>query len=486
MSAKSQLALKIEKVKLQQAKLEWNRKNKLTLIARSWYDWQHRFNALTKDNLSALLMAANQVGKSRTGCSIDAYHLLGEYPEDWEGHKFDFPPLCWLLGYSGEKTRDLLQKKLFGDLVEGEFTGGYIPKEKILGKIPMTGTPRAMREVQVQHVRGIARCQFWSYSQGQHALMGDVVDWYHIDEEPEDPEIYPQVVTRTINGDMGKGGRGILTFTPENGKTELVCNFMDEDNPGQAMMTATWDDAPHITEEKKVIILANYPPYQRDMRSKGVPLMGAGLIFEMDEDWVKCDRFEIPLHFKIINGMDFGWDHPWAMIQLAIDEDNDVIYVTHAFKKSKLEPHRAWRATKNWAEGVPVAWPSDGLQTRETGKEKRDTYIEEGFYLLDEHATWEAGGVSVNLGIVKMNAMFKNGQLRIFSDLHEAFEELRQYHTKTMPDGSAKIVKIKDDIIDAIRYAIMMKREAIYKQDLIADDDYEDDYYRDDASAMGY
>jgi len=423
----SSVALKIEKAKLQEAKLEWNRKNRLTLIYQSLYSWQHQFNALTKTNHATLLMAANQVGKSRTGCVMDAYHLTGEYPEDWEGHKFDTPPLCWLLGYSGEKTRDLLQKRLFGEIIDHEFQGGYIPKEKILDKISMGGTSRAMREVKVQHVNGISRCQFWSYSQGQHALMGDVVDWYHIDEEPEDHEIYPQVVTRTINGDRGRGGRGILTFTPENGKTELVAQFMDNDLPSQDMMTATWDDAEHMTEEKKVIALANYPTYQKAMRSRGVPLMGAGLIFEIDEDLVKCDPFETPTHYKIINGMDFGWDHPWSMIQLAIDEENDITYVTHAFKRSKLLPHDAWRAVKSWSEGVPVAWPQDGLQTRENGKAKRDVYIEEGFDLLDKHATWEAGGVSVHVGLVQLNRVFKTGQLRIFSDLHEVFEELRQY-----------------------------------------------------------
>ena len=93
---------------------EWNRKNKLTLVNRSLYPWQHKFNSLTKTHHATLLMAANQVGKSRTGCTIDAYHLMGNYPDDWEGYTFDFPPLVWLLGYSGEKTRDLLQRKLFG------------------------------------------------------------------------------------------------------------------------------------------------------------------------------------------------------------------------------------------------------------------------------------------------------------------------------------------------------------------------------------
>lgn len=498
MSANCSLAEKIELIRAQEAQLEWNRRNKFKVIHNTFYDWQHEFNSLTASCTSVLLMAANQVGKSRTGCTIDAFHLLGDYPENWRGHRFKKAPLCWLMGYSGEKTRDLLQKKLFGPLVNNQFQGGLIPKEKILDKVPMSGTARAMREVKVQHSSGgIAICQFWSYSQGQHAIMGDVVDWVHIDEEPEDPEIYPQVITRLINGGdflpdgTTTGGKCMLTFTPENGKTLLVSKFMDEDNPGMAMITATWDDAPHITPDKKVAILANYPKYQHAMRSRGVPLMGQGLIFEHDEDDISCDPFEIPDHWLVINGMDFGWDHPWAMVQIAIDEENDVIYVTHSYKKSKLFPHDAYRVTKKWSKDIPVAWPSDGLQTREKGNQKREEYIEEGFDLLDQHATWEAGGVSVQLGIVLMNRMFTLGQLRIFNTNKDLLEEIRNYHTRQVgnkEDGKVEIVKIKDDLIDALRYAIMMRREAIPLMEVlysVDDDDYDDHHYH-KTNAMGY
>ena len=226
----------IEYAQLLEEQIKRNKNNKALRVYESFYPWQETFNDATLENNYCLLMAANQVGKSRTGCCIDAFHLTGEYPDDWKGYKYEQPILAWLLGYSGEKTRDLLQKKLFGeyDKATHSFEGGLVPKDKILDQIPMSGTSRAMREVKVKHVGGISTCQFWSYSQGQHALMGDKVCWFHIDEEPEDHEIYPQVVTRTLNGDRGKGGRGILTFTPENGKTELVTSFMDEDNPGSA------------------------------------------------------------------------------------------------------------------------------------------------------------------------------------------------------------------------------------------------------------
>jgi len=166
------------------------------------YDWQTEFVKATGEYDESCLCAANQIGKTFTGTTIDAAHLLGEYPDGWEGRRFDFAPLCWGLGYSMEKTRDLLQTALFGQYLEHQFKGGIIPKDKIVSWESAMGTTNAMRSVTVKHSSGSnSKIQFWSYSQGQHAIMGDIVDWFHIDEEPKDQTIRPQVLTRTLNGD---------------------------------------------------------------------------------------------------------------------------------------------------------------------------------------------------------------------------------------------------------------------------------------------
>jgi len=236
---------------------------------------------------------------------MDAIHALGDYPEDWQGHKFEHAPLLWLLGFSGEKTRDLLQTPLFGRFTEGKFEGGLIPASRIIDHRAMSGTSGAMREVRIKHSTGkISAIQFWSYSQGQHALMGDGIDWFHVDEEPKDKSIIPQVQTRTATGDRGNGGRGIMTFTPENGRTEIVVKYMDNPSEYEYMQRATWDDAPHLTEETKSALLAMYPDWQKDMRTKGLPLMGAGLIFDIGDKSISCQPFECPSHWYVINGMD--------------------------------------------------------------------------------------------------------------------------------------------------------------------------------------
>lgn len=485
---------KHDKIQLANALAEKARRlqqSKLSRLYARMYEWQRRFNRATVDHRACALIAANQVGKSQTGAIIDAHHATGDYPEDWEGHKFDSPPLMWLLGYSGEKTRDLLQHKLFGRMSNGVFEGGYIPADRIIDYKSMSGTPGACREIRVRHKSGgISIVQFWSYSQGQHALMGDVVDWYHIDEEPEDQEIYPQVVTRTLNGDRGRGGRGILTLTPENGKTELVCRFMDnEEDNSLYLQTATWNDAPHLTEDNKTAILSMYPAYQRDMRSKGVPLMGAGLIFEHDEAQISCKRFDIPDHFFLLNGMDFGWDHPQAHVQLAISPDSGTIYITQAWKASKKQPFEAWQSVKHWAKDVPTAWPHDGNQ-HEKGSAKRqmEYYEEAGWSMLDEHARWPDGGNGVEAGLMKLNELMLTGKFKVFDDLHEVLEEIREYHRKQAPNGLSVIVKVKDDIVDSIRTAFMMARFAVQKGSLKASpyDDFEQELDTSQAGVMGY
>lgn len=449
-------------------------RNKIYTLFESLYEWQHRFVAATASHRACLLMAANRVGKTYTGCLVDAIHATGNYPDDWEGHKFTHAPLIWILGYSGEKIRDLLQAPIFGTYSNGILEGGIISANEIVDCIPMMGTARAVREVKVRHSSGgVSRVQFWSYTQGQHALMGDSVDWYHIDEEPQDAQIYPQVLTRTATGDRGAGGRGILTFTPENGRTELVVSFMDNPSQGQYMQRATWDDALHLTEETKETLLAMYPPWQRDMRTKGLPLLGTGMIFDLDIESCKVKPFECPDHWYVINGMDFGWDHPQAHIQLWWDKDEDIVYIARAVKSSKLLPYEMWQKIKPWAEKVPSAWPSDGFQTEKgTGKTQKSYYEEAGWEMLDSHATWPDGGNSVEQGIMEIYERIQLGKFKIFSNLTEVFDEFMQYHR----DDNGKIVKVKDDLLSAIRYAYMMKRHAIQMTEIGADyseDDYE-------------
>jgi len=58
--------------------------------------------------------------------------------------------------------------------------------------------------------------------------------------------------------------------------------------------------------------------------------------------------------------MDFGWDHPFAAVELVWDRDADVVYVakTHRLKEATPIIHAA--ALRTWGKELPWAWPRDG------------------------------------------------------------------------------------------------------------------------------
>jgi len=123
-----------------------------------------------------------------------------------------------------------------------------------------------------------------------------------------------------------------------------------------------------------------------------------------------------------------------------------------------MTPAQAWGATKNWSENVPTAWPLDGLQTEKgSTTQLKQYYIDAGFNMLNEHATWPDGGNGVEVGLMELRDLMVTGRFKVFSGLRDWFEEFIQYHR----DENGKIHKLKEDLLDATRYAYMMRRYAV-------------------------
>lgn len=223
--------------------------------------------------------------------------------------------------------------------------------------------------------------------------------------------------------------------------------------------TMTIWDVDHYTDEEKQAIIESYPEHERDARSKGIPQLGSGAIFPVSDESIKVDDFKIPDHWFFINGIDFGWDHPTAAAQLAIDNDTETIYVVKVYKKKQAVPYEHYMAIRGWGDEIPWAWPKDGLQTEKgSGQELQNAYREEGLFMLSEYATFPNGSVSVEAGVQQMLMLMKTDRFKVFASCGEFFEEKRTYHRK-----EGKIVAMFDDIISATRYAYIMRRFAVQK-----------------------
>ena len=229
----------------------------------------------------------------------------------------------------------------------------------------------------------------------------------------------------------------------------------------------TIDDAEHYTQEQREAIIASYPAHEREARTKGVPTLGSGRIFAITDETIEIDAFEIPEHWVQVCGIDFGWDHPSAAARIAWDRDNDVIYVTAAHRQREQTPLMFASTVKPWGDWLPWAWPHDGLQhDKGSGDQLAEQYKKQGLAMLDNRATHApkdgeeegSGGNGVEAGLMEMLDRMQSGRFKVFKHLADWFEEFRMYHRK---DG--KIVKMDDDLLSATRYAVMMKRHAIYK-----------------------
>lgn len=223
----------------------------------------------------------------------------------------------------------------------------------------------------------------------------------------------------------------------------------------------TIHDAEHYTKEQVEEIIASYPEHERDARAKGIPVLGSGRIFPVSEESISVDPFKIPSHWAQVNGFDFGWDHPQACVNLAWDRDEDVVYVCKAYRAKATTPEIAAIQIRAWGDWIPGAWPHDGYQhDKGSGKELAAQYRDAGLNMLYEHATHPEGGFGVEAGLMQMLDRMKSGRFKVFTTLHEWFEEFRLYHRQ---DG--KVVKEYDDLMSATRIGMMMLRFAETPED---------------------
>lgn len=437
------------------------------------YEYQKQFHnakgfQTERPAAQRVLMAGNGTGKTWCGGFETAIHATGLYPDWWEGHRYHHPIVGMIGGNTNEAVRDICQRTLFGEPNEPSALGsGTIPVDLIGKRTSKPGVPNAFDTALVKHVSGgWSKLMFRAYEQGPKKHMGHRIHWGWLDEEPPQ-DIWSQYLRATIS----MNGNLIITFTPESGLTEVVNGFLNNIQQGQALIQASWNDAGHLinkdglTDEAKQL-LQGFPPHEREMRMKGTPTFGTGLVFPFSQEDLEVEPFEIPRHWPQIIGIDFGYDHPFGAARLAWDRDADVVYLVSEYRESKQTPVIHAAAIKPWGDW-PVAWPHDGLNTEKgTGDELRQNYDEAGLNLLPHKATNPPdykqgqkegeGGNSVEASLLDMFERMQTGRWKVFKTCRFWFEEQRTYHR----DEKGKLVKLRDDVISASRYAHMMLRHA--------------------------
>ncbi|TOK48270.1 hypothetical protein CGI18_07195 [Vibrio parahaemolyticus] len=446
------------------------------------YPFQEKFYKAGNDTKRRLLMCANRVGKSFSEAMEMSFHLTGLYPEWWVGHRFDKPILAWAVGITGDSTRKVLQKELLGTPLGKDLESigtGAVPKHLIdFDYLERDG--HIVRIVKVKHVSGDSSVlEFRSTQQGEHTLMGATVDYIWLDEfDPYNSlSIYAQCVTRTAT----TGGHVVITATPEFGLTELIEMFLDEDNKELYWQGATWEDALHLDEETKKELLASIPEWQRDMRTRGLPVLGKGAVFAFKDSDVMCTKPEIDGWDDILWSLDLGEHHDETVLTLMVDKSSSVpddsdepqYYIYDQWVLGDDENGNNIRGYENVVKiikshiycNAPIAYPSDG------NKGGDGSYAQSlrnaGLNVLSTTARnpsktningWggdnkTAHAKSIEAGLHFMTDYMINGKLKVTQDCVEWFVEKRGYF-RTGKKG-ADAFKGKDHCIDSSRYGFI-------------------------------
>ena len=420
------------------------------------YGKQKQFHASGLTMAERCFGAGNQLGKTYSGANEAAYHSTGVYPDWWEGARFTQHNVGWVTGESGELIRDTVQKLLLGRLqIEEEIGTGAIPKEKIVGIVKTHGVKDLADHVKIRHKDGGTSLIFLkSREKGRAKLQGETIDWVWHDEEPPQ-DIYTECLTRTNKGQNGQFS--FMTFTPLKGMTDVVNQFYSKPSIHQSLTMMTIEDVEHYSREEKDQIIMSYPEHEREARSKGIPILGEGRIYPVSESQISCTPFNIPKHWPRIKGMDLGtYDHPSACAFLAYDRDNDCVYLYNGWKASKKTISEEAVLINKLHKWVPVSWPHDGLKhDKQTKSTIRDLYADNEVNMIENRATFPDGGNSVEMGLLDILDRMITNRFKVFSQMEMFFEEFRLYHRK-----EGKVVKVRDDFLDAVRYAIMMLRHA--------------------------
>lgn len=424
----------------------------------------HRFRAF---------IGANRSGKSLTGAYELICHATGLYPSWWTGRLMKKPHTMWIVVESGALWRDSLQHILMG--LPGEEPGtGLLPKDLIVGHSALAGTPGGYDRIQVKHTTGnVVTISIKTYEMGREKFQAAKVDLALFDEEPPE-EIYTEVLMRL----MGTGkdpGISMMLFTPLKGLSKVVLKYLpkgkfpengvDPEIPERFVCRVKWKNIPHLTELDKQAMLLEMPANQRGPRTEGLPALGSGCIYPVEEDFIVVKPFAIPDYWPRAYGLDFGWNNT-AVVWVTQDPITKVYYVYAEYKRGHQAPYVHANAIKAKGAWIPgLADPSGGNHSRQDGSLEINEYISLGLKL-------SPGDNGILSGISKILNLFESGGLKIVSHCNELLDELRIYRYDTYnPNVPAK--NQDDHLCDALRYVLSMFDYYAVKEPDMFDSRYE-------------
>jgi phage terminase large subunit-like protein len=432
-------------------------------FARHLFPKHVDFCNATADEMLCTIFGANRSGKSMLLAYIVSCFAMGKYPTWWKGRKFEKPVRIWVAGQTMDLVKESTMLYLFGH----DGYSGFIEPSCIEHLYWNPQSPGILHRVHVRHASGgLSEVRFKSYDQGWQRFQSGTVDVIVMDEEMP-AKIFSESITRTAT----TNGIVLLGFTALQGLTPLVNHLWPhgfvkpeyeagDDAPPMATSVKSyhtfigWKDIPYsvLGKERREQLMATYMPHEVKARTEGIPSVGSGMVYPVEQSEFLVKPFEIPEFWPKAFALDPGYSGKTAGLWAAWDQDSDTIYLYSEYYQGMAQPPTHADAIRRRGSWIPCIIDPAGANM-EDGKRVKKTYVDLFHAINDEWPVHDAIK-SITAGVFEVYTRLSSGRMKVFNTLHNWVNEFVQYHK----DDEGRIVKTPCHLLDDTRYLAMGTR----------------------------
>lgn len=271
---------------------------------------------------------ANRAGKTTFGAAETVWSMLGEHPYK----RTPAPPVKWWA----------VSKEI--PIARGE---PHVQLDKLVSFIP----PKALRGGNMAMAYSVGARTLYlengsyvvlkSYAQDVVQFSGDDIDGVWFDEEPPRP-IFIECMMRLID----RGGRALLTMTPDKGMTYVYDEvYLKANLPGSHIFAVTvgMEDNPHLDPAEIEIASRGLTDEEKQVKIHGRFVRRAGLVYKEFDPLLHVlqANFTPPPSWNWVMAVDPGINNPTAVLWAAVSPDDVLYIVDEHYEAGRTARHHA-------------------------------------------------------------------------------------------------------------------------------------------------